>query len=307
MTEDSGEKVAKPNGAKLAIGIASGKGGVGKSTTAVLLAQACAAKGMKVGIIDADITGPSVPRLLGLESFRTESDGKRLLPLMSEEGIGLMSINFLIDDEDSPVIWRGPLLSRAVEQFWEDTAWGELDLLVVDLPPGTGDVVITALTKLPISGVVFVSTPQDLVTMIVSKAVGMALAADAQILGLVENMGSYVCPECGKSHPLFAAGKAGQEGAARKGLPLLAAFPFRPEIAQRGVLRWADLPKALKDEAMLFADAALESAHKAASIQAVARKPLPKSEGKCEGCGCTGDCEEGCEKGSAADGCGCGA
>ncbi|MBL8968066.1 MAG: P-loop NTPase, partial [Spirochaetaceae bacterium] len=139
MNEDKGAAPdAVANKVKYVIGVGSGKGGVGKSTSAVLLAQACAAKGLKVGLLDADITGPSVPRLLGIESFRADSDGEKLLPVLAEEGFGVMSINLLVEDEDAPVIWRGPLLSRAVEQFWTDTAWGELDVLVVDLPPGTG-------------------------------------------------------------------------------------------------------------------------------------------------------------------------
>lgn len=283
------------NQAKYIIGVGSGKGGVGKSTTAVLLAQACAAKGLKVGLLDADITGPSAPRLLGLESFRAETDGERLIPIACEEGFGVMSINFLVEDEDSPIIWRGPLLSKAVEQFWEDTAWGELDLLVVDLPPGTGDIVITAMTSLPLTGVLFVATPQDLVTMVVSKAVAMALSAKAQVLGIVENMGSIVCPECGKEHPLFSSGEAGRQGAGRKGLPLLGRFPFRPAIAQAGQLRWAGLPEGLRLEALALADACLTAAAKAATV-AGPRKAKVSAEGSgsggCEDCDCAqaGDC-----------------
>lgn len=289
------------NRAKYMIGIGSGKGGVGKSTTAVLLAQACAAKGLKVGLLDADITGPSAPRLLGLESFRAENDGERLLPIACEEGIGVMSINFLVEDEDAPVIWRGPLLSRAVEQFWNDTAWGELDLLVVDLPPGTGDVAITAMTSLPLTGVLFVATPQDLVSMVVSKAVAMALSAEAQVLGVVENMGSIVCPECGKEHPLFSSGEAGRTGAARKGLPLLGRFPFRPAIAQTGLLRWAELPVELKAEATALADACLDAAAKAATVAGPRKASASKSEsGGCGSAGCE-DCDcEGKESGACA-------
>ena len=288
------------NSAKYIVGVGSGKGGVGKSTLSVLLAEAAASKGLKVGLLDADITGPSAPRLLGLESFRAESDGEHLIPIESEEGIKLMSINLLMDDENAPVIWRGPLLSRAVEQFWTDTVWGKLDLLVVDLPPGTGDVLITALTSLPVTGVVFVSTPQDLVSMIVTKAVGMAKSADAEVLGLVENMGTYICPDCGHEHPLFAAGQSAQEGASRLGLPLLGSFPFRPEIAQKGVLRWAELPETLKVEALRFEDRVIEAAELAearrpAKEAAAAAAKGPAGE-KCEGCECTGDCSEDCGK-----------
>lgn len=308
MDEDTGgaevDGRAPASSAKFVVGVGSGKGGVGKSTVAVLLAEACTEMGLKVGLLDADITGPSAPRLLGLESFRAESDGEKLIPIASEEGFGVMSINFLVEDEDAPVIWRGPLLSRAVEQFWTDTAWGDLDLLIVDLPPGTGDVVITAMTSLPLTGVVFVSTPQDLVSMIVAKAVGMALTADAQVLGVVENMGTIVCPECGKEHPLFSAGEAGKNGAGRHGLPLLGRFPFRPEIAQKGRLRWADLPEALREEAKAFAEATLAAARKAAAVKKPARPSPRKGDEKCEGCSCSGDCDEGCSGPEAPSGCG---
>jgi Mrp family chromosome partitioning ATPase len=305
MDKDKGAEGLSPetanqNKVKYVIGVGSGKGGVGKSTSAVLLAEACAAKGLKVGLLDADITGPSAPRLLGLDTMRAEADGERLLPVESDQGFGVMSINFLVENEDAPVIWRGPLLSRAVEQFWTDTAWGEIDVLVVDLPPGTGDVLITALTSLPVTGVVFVATPQDLVSMIVAKAVGMAQAAEAHVLGVVENMGSIVCPDCGKEHPLFAAGESGKNGAYRRGLPLLGRFPFRPEIAQRGVIRWDELPEGLKAEATAFADAALEAAKKAAAVIETTRKNKANSGSgheKCEGCGCTGDCSDGCSGG----------
>jgi len=207
-----------------------------------------------------------------------------------------------MDDENAPVIWRGPLLSRAVEQFWTDTVWGKLDLLVVDLPPGTGDVLITALTSLPVTGVAFVATPQDLVSMIVNKAVGMAKSAEAEVLGLVENMGSYICPDCGHEHPLFAAGQSAKEGASRLGLPLLGSFPFRPEIAQKGVLRWAELPESLKEEALRFEDRVIEAAElaearrpaKAASAAAAAAAAKGPGGEKCEGCECTGNCSEDC-------------
>ncbi len=305
MHENPGSPIARQgNRASYVIGVGSGKGGVGKSTAAVLLAEALSVKGLRVGLLDADITGPSAPRLLGLESARAESDGEKLFPIRAEQGFGVMSINFLVEDEDAPVIWRGPLLSRAVEQFWQDAEWGELDVLVVDLPPGTGDVVITALTSLPMTGVAFVATPQDLVSMVVAKAVGMAKAAEAQVLGVVENMGSIVCPACGKEHPLFASGEAGKSGAARRGLPLLGKFPFRPEIAQRGIIRWDELPAGLKAEALAFADATLAAAKKAAAVPGrnrTSRAEAGEAHEKCEGCGCSGDCSsgEGCSGGCA--------
>jgi len=177
---------------KRVVGVMSGKGGVGKSTVAVLLAESLAAKGRKVGVLDADITGPSLPRLLGVDSFRAESDGRKLFPIVNEEGIKVLSINLLNEDEDAPVIWRGPLLGKAIEQFWEDTDWGELDYLVVDFPPGTSDVALTALQTLPFAGIVVVGTPQDYVSMIVSKSVKMAAMLKVPVLGIVENMRTMI-------------------------------------------------------------------------------------------------------------------
>ncbi len=228
-------------GVKRVIGVASGKGGVGKSTVAVLLAQALAARGRKVGVLDADITGPSVPRLLGISSFRGDFDGKRLIPVVNDEGIKVVSINFYVNDESTPVVWRGPLMSKAIEQFWNDTEWGELDYLIVDFPPGTGDVQITAFNALPVSGVVVAATPQGLVSMIVAKAVRMAGMVNAPVLGVVETMGSMRCPHCGETIELFESlgGTTIQEAL---GLPLLASLPWRKEIAQARELRWRDLP-----------------------------------------------------------------
>ena len=237
---------AAPNegGAKVkrVIGVSSGKGGVGKSTIAVLLAEALAARGHKVGLLDADITGPSVPRLMGLSSFRGESDGSMLVPIVSEDGIKVVSINFFVGDENTPVVWRGPLLSKAIEQFWTDVQWGELDYLIVDFPPGTGDIQITAFNKLPVAGVVVATTPQSLVSMIVAKSVKMAGMVDAPVLGVVENMGSMVCPSCGAEHKLFDS-LDGSTIEQALGLPVLASLPWRKEIAQARELRWNDLPE----------------------------------------------------------------
>lgn len=235
-------------GIKRVIGVVSGKGGVGKSTVTVLLAQALAARGRKVGVLDADITGPSIPRLLGLGSFRGESDGQLLRPVISEGGLKVVSINFFVGDEETPVVWRGPLLSKAVEQFWNDTAWGELDYLVVDFPPGTGDVQMTAFQTLPVNGLVVAATPQSLVSMIVAKAVKMAGMMEAPVLGVAETMGTMTCPHCGKDMPLFDSldGKTIQEAL---GLPLLGSFPWRKEIAQARELRWDKLPKEITQAA----------------------------------------------------------
>ena len=239
------DQTTSVNKIKRIIGVASGKGGVGKSTVAVLLAQALAARGRSVGIMDADITGPSVPRLLGVGSFRGDFDGERLVPVVSENGIKVVSINFYVNDEATPVVWRGPLMSKAVDQFWSDTAWGELDYLIVDFPPGTGDVQITAFKSLPVNGVVVVATPQSLVSMIVAKAVRMAGMMDAPVLGVVETMATMTCPHCGKPIDLFESlpGTTIQDAL---GVPKLASLPWRPEIAQALELRWETLPQDLK-------------------------------------------------------------
>jgi Mrp family chromosome partitioning ATPase len=232
---------------KKVVGVISGKGGVGKSTVAVLLAQALAARGRKVGIMDADITGPSLPRLMGLDSFRAETEGESFIPLVSEEGIGLVSINLLTEEEDEPVIWRGPLLGKAIQQFWTDAAWGELDYLVVDFPPGTSDIALTAFQTIPISGLVVVTTPQDYVSMIVTKSVKMATMLKAPLIGFVENMGSLICPHCGEVVPLFSDG--GERPRALAGMRLLASLPWRGEVAQARSIRWSALSEAAKAEA----------------------------------------------------------
>jgi Mrp family chromosome partitioning ATPase len=236
---------------KRVIGVVSGKGGVGKSTVAVLLAQALTAKGKSVGILDADITGPSIPRLLGLESFRAESDGEKLFPVASEEGIKLLSINLLYEDEDAPVIWRGPLLGGAIQQFWEQADWGELDFLIVDFPPGTSDVALTAFQTIPFTGVIIVATPQDYVSMIVRKSVRMAEMLKTPVLGVVENMRSLICPKCGEEVVLFDDGNG--KSADRLGLPLIASMPWRREVAQAKSLVWVNLPEDVRKDAAKMA------------------------------------------------------
>jgi len=241
------EKLPK-KGIKRIIGVASGKGGVGKSTVTVLLARALASRGYSVGILDADITGPSIPRLLGVEGILGESEGEKLFPITDEQGIKLVSINMFLPDEDDPVIWRGPLLAKALQQFYGDAEWGELDYLVVDFPPGTADVVLTGFQQLPVDGLVVVATPQDFVSMIVAKSVKMAVKTGTPVLGLVENMGAMVCPHCGKEFRLFAQGAAA-ESATKLGLPLLGRFAWRKELAQAGALGWENLPNDLRTSA----------------------------------------------------------
>lgn len=240
------EKKANPR-IKRVIGVISGKGGVGKSTVAVLLAESSAAQGRSVGVLDADITGPSMPRLLGIDTFRAESDEHRLFPVINEEGIKVLSINLFNEHEDEPVIWRGPLLAKAIQQFWEDTEWGDLDYLIVDFPPGTSDVALTALQTIPFAGLVVVGTPQDYVSMIVTKAIKMATMMKVPILGIVENMRTMICPSCGEEVKLFV--DEGPAGGNRFGLPLLASLPWRKEVAQARSLRWSALPESVRKDA----------------------------------------------------------
>lgn len=238
----------KPNPSiKRVIGVISGKGGVGKSMVASLLAQAFAERGLQVAVLDADITGPSIPRLLGIDSFRGESDGEHLYPVENEEGIKVLSINLFNAQEDEPVIWRGPLLAKAIDQFWSDTIWGELDYLVIDFPPGTSDVALTAFQTIPFSGLVVVATPQDYVSMIVRKSINMASMLKAPVLGVVENMRTMICPHCGTEVALFDDGS--QQGAQRMGLPILASLPWRKELAQTRALRWSTLSETVKKDA----------------------------------------------------------
>lgn len=257
------EKKVNPS-IKRVIGVISGKGGVGKSTVAVLLAEALAARGRSVGMLDADITGPSLPRLLGVDSFRAEAADNKIIPVVNEEGIKVLSVNLLNDEEDAPVIWRGPLLAKALEQFWGDTAWGELDYMIVDFPPGTSDIALTAFQQLPIDGVIVVGTPQDYVSMIVRKAIRMAGMLNTPVLGVVENMRTMICPDCGKEIALFDDG--GASGGKRLGVPLLASLPWRAEVARARSIRWSSLGDAARKEADALAaeaEMALASAAKA--------------------------------------------
>ena len=213
---------------KKVIGVVSGKGGVGKSLVSCLLASKCAKAGLKVGILDADITGPSVPKSFGITK-RAMQDDECLLPAVTSDGIKLMSINLLLEDVNSPVVWRGPVISGVIEQFWSDVRWGELDYLFVDMPPGTGDVALTVFQSLPIDGIVIVSTPQDLVKMIVNKAYNMAKMMNVPVLGLVENMSYYICPNCNEKINIFGESKI-EETAGELGVPVLAKLPINPEI-----------------------------------------------------------------------------
>ncbi len=212
------------------IAVMSGKGGVGKSLVAGLLAIALARQGYQVGILDADITGPSIPKMFGLKTRPMGSD-KGILPVDTRSGIEVMSINLLLPQEDDAVIWRGPLLAKAIMQFWDDVFWGKLDYLIVDLPPGTADIPLTVMQSLPLSGVVIVSTPQDLAGMVVRKAVHMANNMHIDVLGVVENMSYLMIPETGKKLELFGKSK-GEDMAREADAPLLGQLPIDPELAQ---------------------------------------------------------------------------
>lgn len=219
----------KDSAIKHVYAIMSGKGGVGKSSTTACLASAMAKKGYKVGIMDADITGPSIPTAFGLNT-RAVGDGESIFPELTTGGIKVISLNLLLENKGDPVIWRGSLLGGVVKQFWSDVRWGELDYLFIDMPPGTGDVPLTVFQSLPVDGIVVVTTPQDLVSMIVTKAVKMAEMMHIPVLGLVENYSYFRCPDCGKEHAIFGESHI-ERVAADLGLKVLARLPIDPAVA----------------------------------------------------------------------------
>ena len=222
---------ANPNSnVRKVIGVVSGKGGVGKSLVTSLLAAGVSRSGKSAGILDADLTGPSIPRMFGVEDAEVIGMESGLLPVESSGNVKIMSINLLLENREDPVIWRGPVIAGTVKQFWSDVIWGDLDYLFVDMPPGTGDVPLTVFQSLPVDGIVIVSTPQDLVSMIVGKAVRMASTLNIPVLGLVENMSYVSCPDCGKKIEVF--GKSGTfEVAEKYGIPKTARLPILPELA----------------------------------------------------------------------------
>ncbi len=220
----------KENSIKRVIGVISGKGGVGKSLVTSMLAVLAKRKGFNVGVMDADITGPSIPKMFGINKKATGSkDG--IYPERTTEGIKVMSVNLLLDDEDSPVIWRGPLISNVVKQFWSDVVWGDLDFLFLDMPPGTGDVPLTVFQSIPLDGVIVVASPQDLVHLIVRKAYNMAVSMGIPVLGVVENMSYVRCPDCGKEIKLFGDSHI-DEIASELGLKVLAKMAIDPKVAE---------------------------------------------------------------------------
>ncbi|MCI6138982.1 MAG: Mrp/NBP35 family ATP-binding protein [Clostridiaceae bacterium] len=231
---------------KKVIGIVSGKGGVGKSLVTAMMAVSLNRKGSKTAVLDADITGPSIPMAFGISSDQavTSPDGKLMIPVKSMEGVEIMSSNLLLDKDTDPVIWRGPVIAGAVRQFWSETLWQDIDYMFVDMPPGTGDVPLTVFQSLPVDGIIIVTSPQELVSMIVSKAVNMAKKMDIPIVGIVENMSYLECPDCKKQISVFGESHV-EEVAQEHGLKVLAKLPIDPKIAQMvdaGRVEYLELP-----------------------------------------------------------------
>jgi ATP-binding protein involved in chromosome partitioning len=218
-------------GVRNAVAVASAKGGVGKSTVSVNLALALVRLGLRVGLLDGDIYGPSIPLMMGVPEEPRVGPGDRLLPVV-REGLSLMSIGFLTDRE-APVVWRGPLLAQALQQFLRQVEWGDLDLLLIDLPPGTGDVPLTLAQVVALSGAVMVTTPQDVALQDVERGIGLFDKVDVEILGVVENMSYYLCPHCSARHEIFGHG-GGREAAARLNLPFLGELPLDPAVREGG-------------------------------------------------------------------------
>ena len=231
--EDPGIKKAPMNDlsdVRKVIGVVSGKGGVGKSSVTSMLAVAAKRQGRNVAILDADITGPSIPKAFGLTE-KAQGNDQMILPSVTGSGIKAMSINLLLENETDPVVWRGPILGGVIEQFWSDVCWGDVDVMFVDMPPGTGDVALTVYQSLPVDGIIIVTSPQELVGMIVEKAVKMAELMEIPVLGIVENMSYFKCPSCNEKHMIFGESHI-EEVAAKHGIPNVAKLPMDMEVAK---------------------------------------------------------------------------
>jgi len=225
------DKSANYGKVKKVIAVMSGKGGVGKSLVTSMLACNAVKKGLKTAIIDGDITGPSIPKSFGIDgTICCDAEGKLMYPCETKMGIKVISMNLLMDNETDPVIWRGPIIAGAVKQFWEDVSWGEIDCMFIDCPPGTGDVPLTVLQSFPVAGIIIVTSPQELVSMIVAKAVNMAKMMDIPVLGIVENMSYFECPDCGKRHQIFGNSNI-EHVAAEYGIGTVAKLPIDPAIS----------------------------------------------------------------------------
>ncbi len=223
------EKPHELSDIKKVIGVVSGKGGVGKSMVTSLLAVTMQRRGFKTAVLDADITGPSIPKAFGLHD-KAMGDNNGIYPVMTKTGIEVMSVNLLLPDETDPVVWRGPVIANTVKQFWTDVIWNDVDYMFVDMPPGTGDVPLTVFQSLPIDGIIVVTSPQELVSMIVGKAVKMAEMMNVPVLGIVENMAYYECPDCKSRHSIFGESHI-EEVAAKYGIQSTAGMPINPKLA----------------------------------------------------------------------------
>lgn len=222
--------------------VVSGKGGVGKSSVTCQLAAAMRKKGKNVAVLDADVTGPSVPKMFGITE-KAQAENNMLIPALSKGGIKVMSVNLLLETDETPVVWRGPVISGVIQQFFTDVKWGDVDYMFVDMPPGTGDASLTVFQNLKVDGIIVVTTPQDLVSMIVAKAVNMAKLMNIPIVGIIENMSYFVCPDCGKTHYIFGKSKL-DEVASAHSLKVLASLPINtqtPLLADSGEIENADL------------------------------------------------------------------
>ena len=226
---DFSEKPHEQSNIKKVIGIVSGKGGVGKSLVTSMLAVTMNRRGHNAAILDADITGPSIPKAFGIKG-KAKGNGNGIIPVKSKTGIDIMSINLLLENDTDPVVWRGPVIAGTVKQFWTDVIWKDVDYMFVDMPPGTGDVPLTVFQSLPIDGIIIVTSPQELVSMIVSKAVKMAEMMNIPILGLVENMSYFKCPDCNKEYRIFGDSHI-DDIAIEHNLEVLAKLPIDPKIA----------------------------------------------------------------------------
>jgi len=229
QAQDLHEKPNEYTHVKKMIGVVSGKGGVGKSLVTSMLAVLMNRQGYTTAVLDADMTGPSIPRAFGLHE-QAVGDETGLLPVITKTGVRVMSLNLLLENETDPVVWRGPVIAGAVKQFWTDVAWGDVDFMFVDMPPGTGDVPLTVFQSLPVDGIVVVATPQELVGMIVEKAVVMADMMNVPVIALVENMASFRCPDCGKEHRIFGESHA-DEIAKKHGIAPVCRLPINPKLA----------------------------------------------------------------------------
>ena len=240
---DFKESLNEMSSVKKVIGVVSGKGGVGKSIVTAMLAVLLKRRGYNTAVLDADITGPSIPKVFGIKE-RAQASEFGLLPAKSKFGTDIMSVNMLLENEEDPVVWRGPIIAGTVKQFWTDVIWSDVDFMFVDMPPGTGDVPLTVFQSLPLDGIIVVTSPQELVSMIVAKAVNMAKLMDIPILGVVENMSYLECPDCGKHIAVFGESHIDEEAAAQN-IPVLAKIPIQPSIAQNvdgGRVEYMEMP-----------------------------------------------------------------